>query len=112
MSHAPAFLPQALRGVRRSLGGGGNGARRRSGARESVSGSPRGKDPSDAGTWLERYERDAAYELADRSRAPKEDGRAMADDVRQAVLALRRARCWRRRRFKDSGFRLVIQDYQ
>src|SRR5437899_3145902 len=45
---APAFAPKALRRVRRSFGGGGshaNGARRRSGARESVQGSPRGEAP-------------------------------------------------------------------
>src|SRR6185295_16298380 len=38
-SHAPAFAPKALRRVHRSFRGGGNGARRHSGARESVSGS-------------------------------------------------------------------------
>jgi putative transposase len=41
--------------------------------------------------WVERYKGDPAHGLADRSRAPKEHGRAMADDVRDAVLALRRA---------------------
>jgi putative transposase len=40
--------------------------------------------------WVERYEGDPAHGLADRSRAPKQHGRAMADHVRDAVLALRR----------------------
>src|SRR5262245_804755 len=41
--------------------------------------------------WVERYEIDPAHGLAERSRAPKAHGRAMADDIRAAVLALRRA---------------------
>jgi putative transposase len=41
--------------------------------------------------WVERYEIDPAHGLAERSRAPKAPGRAMADDIRRAVLALRRA---------------------
>ena len=41
--------------------------------------------------WIERYEGDPAHGLADRSRAPHQHGRAMADDLRDAVLALRRA---------------------
>lgn len=41
--------------------------------------------------WVERYEADPAHGLADRSRAPKQHGRAMADEVRDGVLALRRA---------------------
>src|SRR6187397_2533125 len=40
--------------------------------------------------WAERYEADSAQGLADRSRAPQTHGRAMAADVRDAVLALRR----------------------
>ena len=41
--------------------------------------------------WVERYEDDPAHGLADRSRAPNQHGRAMAEDLRDAVLALRRA---------------------
>ena len=41
--------------------------------------------------WVERYEADPAHGLAERSRAPTQHGRAMADEVRSAVLALRRA---------------------
>lgn len=41
--------------------------------------------------WVERYEHDPQHGLAERSRAPRQHGRAMADDVRGAVLALRRA---------------------
>jgi len=46
-SHARAFAPTALRRVHRSFRGGGNGASRRSGSRESVSGGPRGRSPPD-----------------------------------------------------------------
>lgn len=41
--------------------------------------------------WVERYDADPAHGLAERSRAPKVHGRAMAEDVQRAVLALRRA---------------------
>ena len=41
--------------------------------------------------WVERYEAAGAEGLAERSRAPTAHGRAMAADVREAVLALRRA---------------------
>jgi putative transposase len=41
--------------------------------------------------WVERYDQDPDDGLAERSRAPKVHGRAMAEDVRRAVLALRRA---------------------
>ena len=41
--------------------------------------------------WVERYEADPGQGLAERSRAPTHHGRAMADEVRVAVLALRRA---------------------
>jgi putative transposase len=41
--------------------------------------------------WVERYEGDPQHGLAERSRAPKTHGRAMADERRRAVLALRRA---------------------
>jgi putative transposase len=41
--------------------------------------------------WVERYEEDPAQGLADRSRAPKAHGRAMAEEVRDAIVALRRA---------------------
>jgi putative transposase len=41
--------------------------------------------------WVERYEAVGAEGLAERSRAPSVHGRAMAADVREAVLALRRA---------------------
>lgn len=40
--------------------------------------------------WADRYEADPAAGLADRSRAPKAHGRAMADPMRDAILALRR----------------------
>jgi putative transposase len=41
--------------------------------------------------WVDRYEADPAQGLAERSRAPLQHGRAMADEVRAAVVALRRA---------------------
>ena len=41
--------------------------------------------------WVNRYGADPAHGLADRSRAPKVHGRAIAAEIRQAVLALRRA---------------------
>jgi transposase InsO family protein len=39
--------------------------------------------------WVDRYEADSAGGLADRSRAPKTHGRAMAAPMRDAILALR-----------------------
>jgi len=39
--------------------------------------------------WVDRYETDPAAGLADRSRAPKAHGRAMAASMRDAILALR-----------------------
>ena len=41
--------------------------------------------------WVARYAADPEQGLAERSRAPHAHGRAMADDLRAAVLALRRA---------------------
>ena len=41
--------------------------------------------------WVDRYEVDPAHGLAERSRAPKAHGRAMAEDLRVAVRTLRRA---------------------
>jgi len=41
--------------------------------------------------WIDRYEKDPEHGLAERSRAPKQHGRAMAEDRRAAVVALRRA---------------------
>jgi transposase InsO family protein len=41
--------------------------------------------------WVARYAADPEQGLAERSRAPHAHGRAMADDLRDAVLALRRA---------------------
>ncbi|HET9261938.1 MAG TPA: integrase core domain-containing protein [Vicinamibacterales bacterium] len=41
--------------------------------------------------WIDRYERDPEHGLAEHSRAPKQHGRAMAENVRAAVRALRRA---------------------
>ena len=41
--------------------------------------------------WVDRYEADPAAGLGDRSRAPKAHGRAMADPIRDAILALRSA---------------------
>jgi transposase InsO family protein len=40
--------------------------------------------------WVGRYEADPEHGLAERSRAPHVHGRARADDIREAVLALRR----------------------
>lgn len=40
--------------------------------------------------WVDRYAADPAHGLADRSRAPKTPGRALGDEVRAAILALRR----------------------
>lgn len=40
--------------------------------------------------WVDRYAADPEHGLAERSRAPLAHGRAMADAVRDAVLALRR----------------------
>jgi putative transposase len=40
--------------------------------------------------WVARYEADPEHGLAERSRAPHVHGRARADDIRAAVLALRR----------------------
>lgn len=39
--------------------------------------------------WIDRYDADPAAGLADRSRAPKAHGRAMADSIRDAIVALR-----------------------
>jgi putative transposase len=41
--------------------------------------------------WVDRYTADREHGLAERSRAPKVHGRAMADEVRDAVIALRRS---------------------
>jgi putative transposase len=41
--------------------------------------------------WVERYEQDPAHGLAERSRAPQAHGRAMAHDLRDAIVALRHA---------------------
>jgi putative transposase len=41
--------------------------------------------------WVERYEQDPAHGLAERSRAPQAHGRAMAHDLRGAIVALRHA---------------------
>jgi putative transposase len=41
--------------------------------------------------WVDRYEGDPEHGLVERSRAPKQHGRAMADKVRAAVVALRQA---------------------
>jgi len=40
--------------------------------------------------WTDRYAADPAHGLAERSRAPKAHGRAMGDEIREAVLGLRR----------------------
>jgi putative transposase len=40
--------------------------------------------------WVDRYDADPAQGLADRSRAPHAHGRAMAEETRAAILALRR----------------------
>ena len=41
--------------------------------------------------WVDRYETEGPAGLADRSRAPKGHGRAIEEEIRQAVLAERRA---------------------
>jgi transposase InsO family protein len=41
--------------------------------------------------WVDRYEEDPEHGLAERSRAPNGHGRAMGEEMRAAVLALRRA---------------------
>lgn len=41
--------------------------------------------------WVDRYEGNREHGLVERSRAPKQHGRAMANDVRAAVVALRQA---------------------
>jgi len=41
--------------------------------------------------WVDRYEADRDHGLVERSRAPKVHGRAIADPVRAAVIAVRRA---------------------
>jgi transposase InsO family protein len=41
--------------------------------------------------WVDRYEGDPEHGLAERSRAPKTHGRSIAEEVREAVLRLRRA---------------------
>lgn len=41
--------------------------------------------------WVDRYEVDPEHGLAERSRAPHAHGRGVADELRVAVLALRRA---------------------
>jgi len=41
--------------------------------------------------WVDRYVADPEHGLAERSRAPKAHGRAVAEESRDAVLALRRA---------------------
>jgi putative transposase len=41
--------------------------------------------------WVDRYDADPEHGLAERSCASKVHGRAMADEIRQAVLAVRRA---------------------
>lgn len=56
--------------------------------------------------WVERYEGNPTHGLADRSRAPHEHGRAMADDARDAVLALRRAHP----RWGPKKLRAVLRD--
>jgi transposase InsO family protein len=41
--------------------------------------------------WVDRYERDPASGLVERSRAPHAHGRAMAAELQKAIVALRRA---------------------
>jgi len=40
--------------------------------------------------WVDRYEEDPEHGLAERSRAPRVHGRARGDEIREAVVALRR----------------------
>ena len=41
--------------------------------------------------WVDRYQADPEHGLAERSRAPHRHGRAMADDLRAMIVALRQA---------------------
>jgi putative transposase len=56
--------------------------------------------------WVERYEADPEHGLAERSRAPKVHGRARAEELRAAVLALRR----RHPRWGAKKLRAVLQE--
>ena len=56
--------------------------------------------------WVDRYDADPAHGLAERSRAPHVHGRAMADEIRRAVLAVRRAHP----RWGPKKLRAVLQD--
>ena len=40
--------------------------------------------------WVDRYQADPAQGLAERSRAPKQHGRAQSAEIRETVLQLRR----------------------
>ena len=56
--------------------------------------------------WVERYEADPAHGLAERSRAPHTHGRACAEEMRAAVLALRR----RHPRWGPKKLRALLQE--
>ena len=56
--------------------------------------------------WADRYAADPEHGLAERSRAPHAHGRAMPAEIRQAVLALRRAHP----RWGPKKLRAILQD--
>lgn len=56
--------------------------------------------------WIDRYEADPEHGLVDRSRAPHAHGRAIADEIRDVVVALRR----RKPRWGPKKLRAVLQD--
>src|SRR5262245_62975856 len=58
--------------------------------------------------WVARYDADPEHGLAERSRAPHAHGRAIADGVRTAVLALRRAHP----RWGPKKLRAILQERQ
>src|SRR5262249_27323479 len=56
--------------------------------------------------WVERYERDPEHGLAERSRAPRQPGRAMAEDLQRAIVGLRR----RHPRWGPKKLRAVLRE--
>jgi putative transposase len=58
--------------------------------------------------WVDRYGADPERGLLEQSRAPKMHGRAMADEIRKAVLAVRRAHP----RWGPKKLRAILQERQ
>src|SRR5262245_26750984 len=58
--------------------------------------------------WVDRYAADPEHGLAERSRAPQVHGRAMPDELRRAVLALRRAHP----RWGPKKLRAILQEQE